>query len=126
VSVPNIEAQSGSRPAIGSTLFVDVTGMPAAGGAYFMILGFQSDDWAGTPLPYDCTPLDMPGCTLYTDIADATSSSHVAGSAVYSLTFPSEAFLLGLNFYNQAVVIDPSANAFGVVLSNAKRGRIGL
>jgi hypothetical protein len=45
--------------------------------------------------------------------------------AKYRLPIPDSPALVGVRFYNQAVVVDPSANALGAVMSDAAEGVIG-
>ena len=46
--------------------------------------------------------------------------------AKFGLSIPSRASLVGLHFYQQALVLDPAAgNPAGAVMSNAAEGVIG-
>jgi hypothetical protein len=74
----------------------------------------------------DLAFLGMPGCTLGTSweisvagVADANGVRRI-GFGV-----PADPSLIGARFFNQAVTLDPPANALGLVLSNACEGRIG-
>jgi hypothetical protein len=122
--LPNIEANLSDIPQIGTTFLADVTGMPSGGGGYAVLLGFRTDLWGAFALPLDLGVVFMPGCTLYQDVAIATGGAHVGGTATYSLGIPNDTGLLGLSFYNQVVAVDPAANAFGLTVSNGKRGCI--
>lgn len=68
----------------------------------------------------------MPGCQLAISL-DATLPLVGQGhQATWQLSIPDRAELLGLRFYNQALVLDPAAgNALGAVLSDAAEGVIG-
>jgi len=48
-----------------------------------------------------------------------------AGSAKVTFPLPNATSLLGAKFFNQYLVVDPTANAFGIVTSNGGRGVIG-
>lgn len=43
----------------------------------------------------------------------------------WTVQIPDDTALVGASFYNQAVVLDPSANPAGFVLSDAGRATIG-
>ncbi|HEX5095889.1 MAG TPA: hypothetical protein VFX21_07750 [Acidimicrobiia bacterium] len=45
--------------------------------------------------------------------------------AVWELPIPEVAVLVGVHFYNQALVLDPGANPFGAVVSDAAEGVVG-
>jgi hypothetical protein len=47
------------------------------------------------------------------------------GQAVHELPIPEWSGLIGLSFFNQAVVLDANANALGAVVSDAAEGVIG-
>jgi hypothetical protein len=49
-----------------------------------------------------------------------------AGIATSTLAIPNLAGLIGAEFHQQAIVLDPAANALGLTVSNAERLRIGL
>ncbi|MEM7198960.1 MAG: hypothetical protein AAF628_01755 [Planctomycetota bacterium] len=38
---------------------------------------------------------------------------------------PTAPSLVGVEFFNQALVVDPAANPFGMTASNAGHGRLG-
>ncbi|MGE0144954.1 MAG: hypothetical protein AB7I19_16900 [Planctomycetota bacterium] len=122
--LPDIEANLSDIPQIGTTFLADITGMPSGGGGYAVLLGFRTDFWGAFLLPLDLAAVFMPGCSLYQDVAIATGGAQAGGTATYSLAIPNDTGLLGLSFYNQVVVVDPAANAFGLTVSNGKRGCI--
>jgi hypothetical protein len=47
------------------------------------------------------------------------------GTGSYSYVLPNSIYLLGLRFYNQALIADPAANALGFALTNGGIGLIG-
>ena len=72
------------------------------------------------------SPHGAPGCWL---LAAAESTQLVLtnsvgyGSLTYSL--PNNIYLLGMPFYNQFLVHDPTVNGLGFVVSNGGVGLIG-
>lgn len=67
----------------------------------------------------------MPGCHLHVS-PELTLSTTVSGDrAIWSLLLPNQSELIGREFFTQAAVLDPAANALGVSLSNSLQDRIG-
>lgn len=86
--------------------------------------------FATTPLagPVDLTPLGAPGNTLWVDPAVMVPLSWSTGfgsRAVVPLTVPSLPSLIGVSLWHQSAVLDPAANALGIVTSNATETRVG-
>ena len=67
----------------------------------------------------------MPGCTLYSSGEVFIPLPNAAGTASLTLPIPNNAALVGGVFYNQAIVVDPPANSFGLTWSNAGAGTVG-
>jgi len=121
-----ITAVPGTGPRIGSTLQLDVTGMPPAGGVAVLVLGFSTTSWNGTPLPVGLAPFGMPGCFGRIEPFDTFLLLNNAGSAQWSLPIPVVSAYIGDVFYNQVLVLDPAAgNPLGAVMSDAAGGRVG-
>jgi hypothetical protein len=81
---------------------------------------------AGLPLPLDLAAIGMPGCQQLVDalVLDLMVSS--ATTASWSWAIPANPAIFGIEFFNQAFVPDPGANAFGFAVSNAGSGRLGF
>jgi hypothetical protein len=47
------------------------------------------------------------------------------GRATFELPLPNWSGLVGLSFYNQALVLDPGANPLGAVVSDAAEAIVG-
>lgn len=87
--------------------------------AAFLVFGLQRT------LP---TPLDaygMPGCTQHVQVDAAVLLLGQQGQATNQWQVPNDLGLLGVQFHNQAIVLDPTANAAGAVMSVAATGVIG-
>jgi PKD repeat protein len=108
---------SGTQPQLGSTLAVTMNNLPFA--AALMITGVSNTISSVGPLPVDLTILGMPGCAgrVSLDLTDFVVG--VGTAATWNITFPNNPVFSGLLFYNQAFVLDPAANAFGFVTSDA-------
>lgn len=112
-------------PSLGRTFSVDVTNLVAGTIAPVMLTGFSNTRWGGVDLPWDASPIGMSGCLLRTDITFFDAMAVNGDRARWSFTFPTSTALGGLAFFQQAVVVQPGANAAGLVFSNAYRGVIG-
>lgn len=110
---------SGRRPRLharglcnlGSTLRVDARGLLANG---ISVLAF------GDATNVDLAPAGAPGNRLYTSIANVSLlPTDARGIGLVVLAIPSSAALLGATVSLQAAAWDPTANALGLVTSNA-------
>ncbi|MCC6785488.1 MAG: hypothetical protein IT457_21735 [Planctomycetes bacterium] len=122
-AVPNL--YSDNTPQIGDSFRVRVKQARASSPA-MMLLGFSTSSWGSQSLPLELGFLGAPGCSLLTAIDAAQSFSintGATGNVVYSV--PNDFYLLGLHFYQQALILDSGANAFGVALSNGGNAGIG-
>lgn len=118
--VPNSE---GAR--VAEALGVDLVNLPPFAPA-FGVLGLNDSTWSGNALPMSLAPFGMPGCSLFVS-ADATRPLPTGSSATVRWVEPLPFLpqLLGVDVFGQAFVLDPSANAIGMTMSNASRATIG-
>ncbi len=123
------------RQSIGVMPTLVGSGTPDAGATYGLavdraaeraplawILGVSNRMWGAIPLP-----LSLPGkCALLCSM-DILKAGQVdfGGGATTTFGLPNVTSLIGLGFYHQALIVDPKANALGVVLTNGLTGRIG-
>lgn len=76
--------------------------------------------------PVTLSALGMPGCALYVDPAAVGLLVGQQHHASWSMTIPYHPALIGVHFYNQALVLDPnSGNQLGAVMSDAAEGVVG-
>lgn len=120
--VPQLAAQGGSTPRIGTTFTAQATNLPWTGLA-FLFLGLSNTSYSGTPLPANLGFLGAPACNLLCSGDEVYILPNALGSTSWSFTVPPYP---GLSFYNQVLPLDPTANNLGLTLSNAARGVIGL
>jgi hypothetical protein len=120
--VPRLEPAAGSLPLIGNLFRVRLTDLPPSGTA-LMVLGLSKSDWFGIPLPLPLDFIGMIGCVNYIDHVRSFPVVNAGGTAVWSMVVP---YNPGLCFYNQAFAVDPSANPFELIVSNAGEGMIGF
>ena len=92
----------------------------------FVLFGLSATTSPHGGLPLEMTPFGMPGC--YGAVRD-DAYQFVAGAngqAAFSLAIPAMAQLVGAQFFQQALVLDPAAgNALGAVMSDAYTATIG-
>jgi hypothetical protein len=106
-------------PRIGKTHQVTLFDLPV--NVAIMVMG-----WQRFSTPISLSLLGMPGCALHTSIDGAALLAGQNGQAKWFLPIPNQPSLVGLHFFNQALVFDPAAgNPFGAVVSDAAEGVIG-
>jgi hypothetical protein len=113
----------GGRPIVGGLFTIDLGNLPPdhSGLVWF---GFSRTRWNSWSLPFDLTPIGMPGCSLLASAEFCFPFFNWGGSATWTMLIPADTGLLGVRFYNQAAAIDRS-NAFGAIVTNAGVGVIG-
>ncbi len=124
VGVPTLNARTGSRPVLGQSLIVDLQGVSLSASSAMGILGFDRRASGSLSLPLDLSGFGAQGCWLYTAMDSVQSLSLTSGGASWNLAIPSIQSLLGLRFYQQAIIFEPQVNLLGAVLSNAGEGCI--
>jgi hypothetical protein len=115
-------------PRLGAVAVSTVTNVPA-GRSAVMAIGLSDSIANGIPLPLPLDALGMPTCVLYHDAAITSFSLCTTigpGVGQYSLAIPNDPVFVGLPVFLQAWAHDNAANAFGLVLSNGVRYRIGV
>ena len=111
-------------PELNSSFKVHLSSARNNAPALFLI-GFSDTVWGSIPLPWDLAPLGAVGCKLFASgelIFGFTTSA--TGTFTHTLGVPNDNSLLGLKFYNQHVIDEPTL-PFGLVLGNAGAGKIG-
>lgn len=112
------------RPTPGANLPLRIENMPAAGLA-MLVTGLSDASWSGLPLPLNLLPVGAPGCWALASL-DATSLGIATGNvATIPFQIPTVG-ALGVRLFQQAVVVDPTSNALGLVVSNALEQFIGF
>jgi PKD repeat protein len=112
-----ISTLSGSQPVLGNTLSVSIDNLPFAAAA--MVTGVSNSVSSLGPLPVDLSLLPMPGCSLRVSLDLVDFVIGAGTTATWNLALPAAPALSGILLYNQAFPLDPAANGFGFVASNA-------
>jgi PKD repeat protein len=117
LGVPTLKPVGTTRPKLGTTFGIELGGMPF--GIGILVLGTSNQVGPFGPLPFDLGLLGMPGCSLHVGL-DLTATIVAAGPAgVLNLNFPAVPANAGFQLFLQGWSIDPAANAFGGVMSDA-------
>jgi hypothetical protein len=123
--VPALAPVGSSLPRLNTTFQLRVSNLPASS-AIYMVFGFSNTVWNSFPLPLALNAFGMPGCTSYVSVDSGVVVLGSGGAATWSLAVPNNPAFTGIQFYNQAISIDPAAgNPAGAVVSNAGQGRVG-
>jgi len=123
-SMPSTTLVPLDTPRIGAALQVHLDHLPV--NAAFLIAGFSNSNSAFGPLPLDLGPIGMPGCAARVSIDFVALVLGSGGFADHRLPIPNVPGLVGVHFYQQALVLDPGAgNALGAVMSDAAAAVIG-
>lgn len=113
-----VDLTTSGVPEIGKTHRINVTGAVANSAAVL---------WLGTRQLGMSLGSALPGCTLYTslDIILGAVSTGATGSGSLPVKIPSNRGLIGVQYYNQWMVVDSAANTLGVVFSRGGAAKIG-
>lgn len=112
-------------PQLGTPFDLVLRDAPAQRAAV-LVQGYRDDRYLGIGLPFDLGMFGAPGCALRTEVVE-----HFAmvvgpgGQARLRMVLPQDPALTGTLFYQQALVLDPGANALGLTVSNVGRGLVG-
>lgn len=100
---------------------LEVTGIPS-GGVATGLIGFSRTQAMHLLLPFDLGSIGMPGCWLLCSADLASPLTPDAGRARWDLAMPA---VIGAELFVQAAILDATANAVGVIVSDAGALRIG-
>jgi hypothetical protein len=121
--IASLVAAPGSAPRLGQTFRAVAANLPLS--AAIMLTGLSNTASAFGPLPLNMAPFGAPGCMSRVS-ADATEFLVGTGNtANWNLAIPNNVTLMCQRFFNQALVLDPGANALGAVVSDATAGIVG-
>jgi hypothetical protein len=122
--LPVLAASGGHRPWLGEAFGVTLGSLPQATVAVLWVGGSRSS-WGSLRLPLALWSAGMPGCDLLVSPDEWLSMVITGGSATRIFYLPADPALLGAEFHNQALVVDPPANPLGATVTNGGLGTIG-
>lgn len=113
-------------PTLGGTYSLDVTNMPAPG-IGVMMTGISKDFYVGLPLPLDLGIIGAAGRLLQqsADITSTIIAPTGTTSANWTFPIPNNPLFACFKLYNQAAVLDISANGLGFSFSDAQAAVVG-
>lgn len=106
-------------PQLGTTAVLSLQNLVPGQYAVFAV-GTSITNWNGAPLPLHLVLIGMPNC--YLRIAPESlygGGLNLGGFYFAGVSIPNNPSLAGANLRVQGLAFDPTANAFGAVLSNA-------
>lgn len=116
---------AGLYPVMGAQFRVDIN-TSGVSQAVVLMTGLSNRSYLGSALPMSLDTLGAEGCEVKVSPDFATPlQSSASGIAQWQASLPNSPSSLGQVFFQQAVVLDPSANALGLSFTNAGVGRIG-
>ena len=106
-------------PQIGKTLEVYLDSVPAN-------IAVMAMGWTPISPGVSLSGVGMPGCSIHISLDGLIALAGSGGHATWSLSIPYQPALIGVRFYNQALVLDPGAsNSLGAVVSDAAEAVVG-
>lgn len=113
-------------PGIGGTVSYTTSGGPASMPAVFN-LGTSRTNWAGFSLPLELGFIGAQGCRLLTDpMIGIPMTTNSQGRVFAILPMPVDVGALGQEFHVQFLLLDPPANALGLVTTRGVTTRVGI
>jgi hypothetical protein len=110
--VPVLANAPYSLPWLGDTFTTRASGLAASSAAVLFATGLTATT------PVDLGPYGMPGCSGLVAVAAVDFRTAAIGAAQWSLSIPNTAALNGAIAFQQAFVLEPGANATGVIATN--------
>lgn len=123
--IPKLATAFDTLPWLQSTFVLELSNLPVTPTFPYLILGASRDSWNGLLLPFDLSPIGMPGCTLRTSFDTKVDGTSVAGIARFQIAIPLSLNLVGLPLFSQGLIYVPNANLLQFLVSNAGESRIG-
>jgi hypothetical protein len=116
-SMPAARLVPRDTPRIGEVESVEVSNLP--NNAAIMVFGWSRNS------AVSLSSVGMPGCSRHISMDASVLLVGANGRATFELPLPNWSGLVGLSFYNQALVLDPGANPLGAVVSDAAEAIVG-
>lgn len=117
--VPSLRLATGRLPYVGDTFELEVGNLPAGPRAALAVFGFSLSS------PFSLAPIGMPTCNLHSS-AVLTVVAVIGGVAWHwTIAVPADPRLVGQSFAMQSLIVDPPANAFGMIASDAGKAVLG-
>lgn len=116
--IPTLTIQNGQWAWTNNTLSLRLENGPPTQPTWFVI-GFASAS-------LDLTVIGMPGCQLATlPVVTTTATTDTGGMAPFLLGIPNDRNIVGQELFIQGLVLDPPANALGLITSDTRVMTVG-
>lgn len=122
-SLPISRLVATGLPHVGSTLSVTIDNLPLS--VALLMTGLSRTSSPFGPLPLDTSIVGAPGCLGRVSPDEKVLLLGTANAVQWSLGIPNSTGLVGLQAFNQTIVLDPGFNALGAVFSDAAAILIG-
>lgn len=128
-STGNYNNSLSSRPPIRGAIWYVSYGNVPANAPVIGVLGGQGigGTYGGQLLPFNLGPLGAPNCTWNVDVlVTVPFVTNASGQARWpDIPVPNDPGVVGAQFFDQGLVFDPPANAFGLVPTWSSRWTVG-
>ena len=122
-SMPTFGALDG--PFIDEPYEMQLAGAPESTVA-LLLIGLSGTTFAGGSLPLALDVIGATGCSLYVGPLQTVGTvTSATGAAAVGFPVPNAQSLVGLDVFTQMVLVDPGANALGLMTTNGLRLTIG-
>lgn len=110
-----LKLAAGSRPVINTSMTFTTSEIPASAAFSLYVLS------VGQINPgLDLGIIGAPGCNAYVQLPEVLSSFQIGGpTATTVVSIPNDPFFVGQSFFSQAIGLDATANAAGIISSSA-------
>jgi len=110
-----LKLATSQRPVINTSMTFTTSEIPATAAFSLYVLSF------GQVNPgVDLGVIGAPNCRAYITLPEGFSNFQIGGpTASTVLSIPNDPFFVGQSFYSQAIALDPTANAAGIISSGA-------
>lgn len=123
-TLPTSRQVATAPPRIGNALNVVFDNLPLS--TAILAVGLSTTTSPLGNLPLDLAGLGAPGCQLRVSPDVTAVLAGTANAATWTLGIPSSTALQCVRFHSQALVLDPTFNQLGAVVSDAASAVIGL
>lgn len=121
---PRISAFGGQVPRLGNVFQLQAT--PNSGNRLGIgTVGFSRTHWLSIPLPLDLVVIGAPGCQVLCSYDLNFPVTTTATKTVMIAPVPNDQAFLGVTFYAQILMTEPTANALGLIVSDAAQCVVG-
>ncbi len=110
-----LKLTAGSRPVINTSMTFTTSEIPASAAFSLYVLSLGQINPG-----LDLGIIGAPGCNAYVQLPEVLSNFQIGGPTASTIvSIPNDPFFVGQSFYSQAIGLDATANAAGIISSSA-------